>query len=154
MSAFSLLVVPFIVWSLRAWSIGSATDNVAQVSTCRNVPGSPGYPTSMQWEALNTTVSGRLVKVVPFVEFCNDMGGCTEEQSASSSFRANVPGAMDQVKLSLPPFYFPHTIETDICTISVAKLGTGWDCLLTMIDVNPQFTSARVGLFFKPTICL
>jgi hypothetical protein len=70
-------------------------------SSCRNVPGNPGYPTNELWTALNSTVSGRLVEVVPFVEFCNTQGGCTAEQSTSASFRAGVPGAMDEVRLSL-----------------------------------------------------
>ena len=38
------------------------------------------------------------MNVVPFVEFCNIQGGCTPEQSASSSFRAGVPGAMFGVR--------------------------------------------------------
>ena len=67
---------------------------------CRNVPGSPGYPTNEQWAALNNSVSGRLVEIIPFVEFCNTQGGCTAEQSASSSFRAGVPGAMNEVRVS------------------------------------------------------
>lgn len=90
----------------RALTQGLVTStNVTQspllTSTCRNVPGNPGYPTNEQWAALNTTVSGRLVRVVPFVEFCDAHGGCTTEQSSSSSFRAEVPGAMNEVRLSL-----------------------------------------------------
>ena len=81
------------------------------LSTCRNLPGDPGYPTHEQRAVLNTTVSGRLVKIVPFVEFCNSQGGCTAEQSASSSFRAGVPGAMDGVR-SLP-FRFLASVEPD-----------------------------------------
>ena len=87
----------------------TSTSFVAQTpqisSTCRNVPGNPGYPTNEQWAALNTTVSGRLVQVVPFVEFCNAQGGCTAEQSSSSSFRAGVPGAMNEVRLLIFGFY-------------------------------------------------
>ena len=84
--------------------------------------GDPGYPTNEQWAVLNATVLGRLVNIVPFVEFCNSQGGCTAEQSASSSFRSGVPGEMDGVR-SLP-FRFLASIEAD--TWFVAKLGTGW----------------------------
>ena len=90
--------------------------------TCRNIPGNLGYPTNDQWAALNTTVSGRLVKVVPFVEFCNSQGGCTAEQSSSASFRAGVPGAMDGVSVSLSAFWARRRMIYDFA----AKLGTGW----------------------------
>ncbi|KAJ6466817.1 hypothetical protein C8R45DRAFT_1106242 [Mycena sanguinolenta] len=46
--------------------------------TCRNVPGSPQYPTPIEWNALSATVSGRLITVVPAL------------------FRATIPGAMNQ----------------------------------------------------------
>lgn len=85
---------------LREWS-GLASAN--NQSSCRNVPGDAGFPTDAEWAVLNTTVSGRLVKVVPFVEFCTAQGGCTAQQSGSSVFRAGIPGAMNQVKLS-PPY--------------------------------------------------
>ncbi|KAF8804519.1 FAD-binding domain-containing protein [Phlegmacium glaucopus] len=80
-----------------AWSgLASVIDNNDRSSYCRNIPGDPGFPTNTQWAALNTTVSGRLVNVVPFVEFCTAQGGCTAQQSGSSVFRAGVPGAMNQ----------------------------------------------------------
>jgi hypothetical protein len=81
-----------------AWYGLTSTSTAQSPQICRNVPGNPGFPTDMQWAAFNTTVSGRLVKVVPFVEFCTVRGGCTMEQSTSSSFRAGVPGAMDGVR--------------------------------------------------------
>ena len=97
-----------------AWSGLTSASHVAwqsPSSTCRNVPGNPGFPTDEQWATLNTTVSGRLVKVVPFVEFCTAQGGCTAEQFTSATFRATVPGAMDEVRLVLFLFFF--SIETD-----------------------------------------
>ena len=88
----SALLISFLAWSI--WSaLVSATNQ-----TCRNVPGSPGFPTSAQWETLNNTVSGRLVKVVPFLDYCATIGGCTTEQFDNSTFRADVPGAMNYVK--------------------------------------------------------
>ena len=115
-----LLLSLFVSGALTSSSI--VTQSPRTLSTCRNLPGDPGYPTNEQWAVLNTTVSGRLVKIVPFVEFCNSQGGCTAEQSASSSFRAGVPGAMDGVR-SLP-FRFLASIEAD--TWFAAKLGAGW----------------------------
>ena len=100
----TLLISLFVC---SAWSGLTSTCDIRQspqsLSTCRNVPGSPGFPTHEQWAALNATVSGRLVEIVPFVEFCSARGGCTAEQFTSSSFRARVPGAMNQVRLV--PFF-------------------------------------------------
>ncbi|KAJ7203186.1 FAD-binding domain-containing protein [Mycena rebaudengoi] len=64
---------------------------------CRNVPGSAGFPTAAAWKALNSTVSGRLVDVVPTAKYCANLpGGCTDEQWTSAIFRITIPGAMDQ----------------------------------------------------------
>ncbi|KAJ6598364.1 FAD-binding domain-containing protein [Mycena vulgaris] len=66
---------------------------------CRNIPGSPGYPSVAAWNALNSTISGRLVSVVPSAKYCASLpgGACTDEQWTSALFRSTIPGAMDQV---------------------------------------------------------
>ena len=101
----ALLISLFVCRALISSSI-DVSESPLTLSTCRNVPGNPGYPTNEQWATLNSTVSGRLVEVVPFVEFCNTRGGCTPEQSASSSFRAEVPGAMNGVSKEFLLFRF------------------------------------------------
>ncbi|KAG6908632.1 hypothetical protein DXG01_003810 [Tephrocybe rancida] len=67
--------------------------------TCCNVPGSIGYPKDAQWAALNSTISGRLVSVVPSAQFCKNLpaGSCTDAQWSSAVFRNEIPGAMNQV---------------------------------------------------------
>ena len=101
----SALLISLFVCRALISSNGIVHQSPLTLSTsCRNVPGDPGYPTNEQWDTLNSTVLGRLVKVVPFVEFCHIRGGCTPEQSASSSFRAEVPGAMNGVRCL--PFQF------------------------------------------------
>ena len=117
----ALLVSLFVCRALTSTSF--VTQSPLTLSTCRNAPGNPGYPTNEQWAALNTTISGRLVEVVPFVEFCNtQQGGCTAEQSASASFRAGVPGAMDEVRVSLSV----SGLDSKLIHGLAAKLGTGW----------------------------
>jgi hypothetical protein len=66
---------------------------------CRNVPDSAGYPSAVAWNALNATISGRLVVAVPSAKYCASLpgGACTDEQWASSVFRNTIPGAMSQV---------------------------------------------------------
>ncbi|KAJ7474372.1 FAD-binding domain-containing protein [Mycena galericulata] len=66
---------------------------------CRNIPGSAGYPGPAAWRAFNSTISGRLVNVVPSAKFCESLpsGECTEEQWTSFVFRNTIPGAMNQV---------------------------------------------------------
>ena len=61
---------------------------------CRNQPGSSGYPSAAVWSALNDSIDGRLVKVVPSAKACVELG-CTEAQWESSIFRQMIPGSMN-----------------------------------------------------------
>src|SRR6266446_3908347 len=63
---------------------------------CRNQPGDPGYPSSADWSALNNSIDGRLVKVVPSSMACAELG-CTEAQWESGIFRQTIPGSMNSV---------------------------------------------------------
>lgn len=66
---------------------------------CRNQPGDPGYPTDTEWAALNDTIGGSLVRVVPSVEACRELD-CTDAQWASGIFRQTIPGAMNAVRIA------------------------------------------------------
>ncbi|KAF7348764.1 FAD-binding domain-containing protein [Mycena venus] len=68
-------------------------------SRCRNVPGSAGFPHASGWQALNESVSGRLVAAVPSAKYCASLptGACTDAQWKSALFRNTIPGAMNQV---------------------------------------------------------
>ncbi|KAI0248046.1 hypothetical protein BJV78DRAFT_1132054 [Lactifluus subvellereus] len=63
-------------------------------SRCRNQPGDPGYPTAADWSALNNTLRGRLLNVVPSAKACLELG-CTEAQWESGIFRQTIPGSMN-----------------------------------------------------------
>ncbi len=65
---------------------------------CRTVPGDPSFPSNEEWNSLNSSVSGRLVKAVPSAQFCNMHSGCTDAEWTSASFRADIPGAMNYVR--------------------------------------------------------
>ncbi|KAF8996673.1 FAD-binding domain-containing protein, partial [Hymenopellis radicata] len=65
--------------------------------SCRSAPGDAGFPSDDAWGALNASISGHLVTAVPSGQFCKARGGCTDAEWTSAVFRANVPGAMDQV---------------------------------------------------------
>ncbi|KAJ7182772.1 FAD-binding domain-containing protein [Mycena crocata] len=73
--------------------------------TCRNVPGSAGYPTTAAWNAFNASISGRLLNVVPSAKYCASLpgGACTDAQWTSALFRSTLPGAMDQGYDLTPP---------------------------------------------------
>jgi hypothetical protein len=76
---------------------------------CRNQPGSSGYPSAAGWSALNDSIDGRLVKVVPSANACVALG-CTEAQWESAVFRQSIPGSMNVVSyqnlhLSFLPTY-------------------------------------------------
>ncbi|KAJ6577666.1 FAD-binding domain-containing protein [Mycena capillaripes] len=64
--------------------------------TCRNVPGSAGFPNASTWSTLNATISGRLIAAVPSAEYCASLGGCTDAQWTSALFRYTIPGAMNK----------------------------------------------------------
>ena len=63
---------------------------------CRNQPGGPGYPSAADWSALNNSIDGRLVKVMPSAKACVELG-CTDAQWESGVFRQNIPGSMNTV---------------------------------------------------------
>ncbi|KAJ7499969.1 FAD-binding domain-containing protein [Mycena latifolia] len=69
--------------------------------TCRNVPGSAGFPNAAAWSTLNATVGGRLVNVVPSAKYCASLpgGACTDAQWTSALFRSTIPGALNQVRM-------------------------------------------------------
>ncbi|KAJ7107420.1 hypothetical protein C8R44DRAFT_885433 [Mycena epipterygia] len=62
----------------------------------REAQGIP-LPQTPEWSAFNTTVSGRLVTVVPSAQYCANLGGCTDAQWTSALFRTTIPGAMNYV---------------------------------------------------------
>ncbi|KAJ3572680.1 hypothetical protein NP233_g2926 [Leucocoprinus birnbaumii] len=90
----------------------------AHALTCRNVPGSPGYPTDRQWQALNESVSNRLVRAIPSGEYCRETN-CTDAEWTSAVWRNEIPGAMNTVNFeqdydSNPPSLCGRT-SPDIC---------------------------------------
>lgn len=85
-------------WSIFLASVSLPLRSVFAAS-CRNVPGDIGFPSNTQWAALNASVLGRLVPVVPSAQFCKSqpLGICTTLQWTSAVFRNEIPGAMNQV---------------------------------------------------------
>jgi hypothetical protein len=98
----------FSMWSFAASALlllcalshqSSAAQSESKRQTCRNVPGSAGFPDAAAWSAFNASVSGRLVTVVPSAKFCSTRpGGCTDAEWSSALFRSAIPGAMNQVR--------------------------------------------------------
>ena len=89
---------------------------------CRNQPGSPGYPSGANWSALNDTIDGRLVNVVPSAKACLELG-CTEAQWESAVFRQAIPGSMNSV--SILPLAEPLLDFPPYSSPVVVQLGTG-----------------------------
>ena len=87
---------------------------------CRNQPGSSGYPSVTDWSALNDSIYGRLVNVVPSAKACVELG-CTEAHWESAVFRQSIPGSMNAVGV-LPESLFglPSCLSP-----VVVQLGTG-----------------------------
>ncbi|KAI0061773.1 FAD-binding domain-containing protein [Artomyces pyxidatus] len=72
----------------------SAQLSRSYASKCRSQPGDAAFPSQAQWSALNTSVAGRLIHVVPSAQACRQMN-CTEAQWTSGLFRADIPGSMN-----------------------------------------------------------
>ncbi|KAJ7120195.1 hypothetical protein C8R44DRAFT_877645 [Mycena epipterygia] len=62
-------------------------------------------PNVTTWGALNKTIGGRLVEVVPSAKYCASLpgGACTDAQWASSLFRNTIPSAINQGYDLTPP---------------------------------------------------
>jgi hypothetical protein len=86
---------------------------------CRNQPSNPGYPTNADWSALNDTMNGRLINVVPSAKACHQLG-CTEDQWESGVFRQTIPGSMNSVRS--PTLSLSSLIIFFAC---IVQLGTG-----------------------------
>lgn len=50
----------------------AASASASSNSSCRCFPGDTCWPSTASWSALNSTVSGRLVKTVPLGAVCHD----------------------------------------------------------------------------------
>jgi hypothetical protein len=88
------LLYPVTVAALAVLLFSSAFHALA--SQCRNEPGDPGYPTATDWSALNDTIGGMLLNVLPSAEACRELA-CTEAQWESGIFRQTIPGSMNSV---------------------------------------------------------
>ncbi|KAJ6554344.1 FAD-binding domain-containing protein [Mycena capillaripes] len=89
-----------LFYSLFGHSREAASEDLTSKSpVCRNTPGDPRYPSAIAWSALNSTISGRLVSVVPSAKYCASLpaGACNDTQWESALFRGQIPGAMNQV---------------------------------------------------------
>jgi hypothetical protein len=63
----------FLARFLIATGLGLIAYVAAQNTTrCRNIPSDAGWPGIDHWQALNTTVSGRLIKTTPAGHVCHD----------------------------------------------------------------------------------
>lgn len=66
----------------------------SRAATCRTTPNDSGFPDDTLWNSLNSSVSGRLAKVVPSALDCYQRG-CSPEEFASSTWREeNLHGSM------------------------------------------------------------
>ncbi|KAJ3575466.1 hypothetical protein NP233_g1083 [Leucocoprinus birnbaumii] len=92
---------------MKLWGVLILAAYTACAQRCRNIPGSPGYPTTTEWDALDSSVGGRLVQALPSGEVCR-LTLCSTADWTSANWRNTVPGAMNQVNWeqdynSVPP---------------------------------------------------
>ncbi|PBK73639.1 FAD-binding domain-containing protein [Armillaria solidipes] len=110
---------------------------------CRTVPGDPSFPSGEEWNGLNSSVSGRLVKAVPSAQFCNMHGGCTDAEWTSASFRADIPGAMNQVNWEQDH----ESIPPSICQRNSTDCGQGNVPLYAILAESVE--DVQIGVAFS-----
>ncbi|KAI1272223.1 hypothetical protein F5Y07DRAFT_308514 [Xylaria sp. FL0933] len=76
-----------------------------QGATCRNIPGDAGWPSSRDWDLLNKTVDGRLIRTTPLAALCH---GTEYDQKQCEGLKTAWPFAGIHVPESaefLMPYY-------------------------------------------------
>ncbi|KAK0475870.1 FAD-binding domain-containing protein [Armillaria novae-zelandiae] len=112
---------------------------------CRTIPGDPNFPSVEEWNSLNYSISGRLVKAVPSTRFCDMHGGCTDAEWTSASFRSNIPGAMDSVNWEQDY----ESIPQSICLRDSTNCGQGKVPLYAVLAESIE--DVQIGVAFSST---
>ena len=98
-SPYSLRILPYAL--LLCLSLPSSK---ASATRCKAVPGSPSWPTEAQWDALNSSIAGRLLAPLPPAAVCDTILPVFNNASCSyvasqwtvSDFHARDPVSVDQ----------------------------------------------------------
>ena len=69
---FSQIIILIAYASLTLPCFSHASPIASAAATCRNIPGDTGWPSSNDWQDLNSTVGGRLIATVPLGSSCHD----------------------------------------------------------------------------------
>ena len=96
LAAMARLLSTFLVFFGAFFNEGACT-------TCKVTPDSPDWPSDAQWQALNASVSGRLIKPTPPAVVCHpdrpqyDNASCNAllSQWTNSSFHLDTPATAD-----------------------------------------------------------
>ncbi|RYP18465.1 hypothetical protein DL765_003919 [Monosporascus sp. GIB2] len=73
--------------SLSALTFLSGLGNAA--SSCKNIPGDKGWPSSRHWARLNQTVGGRLIETVPMPSVCHEAPYNAFNQGMCDALKSN-----------------------------------------------------------------
>ncbi|KAF8527013.1 FAD-binding domain-containing protein [Hysterangium stoloniferum] len=93
---------------------------------CRTLPGDPSFPSARQIAAFNASVGGRLINVMPSGEFCNSLlGGCTDAEWSSATFKIDIPGAMLAVNWEQALSHDYTSTPSSLCFRNSTTCGQG-----------------------------
>ena len=108
-----------VLFTASSLALSSPSIFTVAPAGCRNVPGDSGWPSIAQWDQLNTTVGGRLIKTIPIgspcyqknfdvVDFKADIS--TYDNASCSSLREhwNLPTFHDESSSSVMQTYFAN----------------------------------------------
>ncbi|KAK0505036.1 FAD-binding domain-containing protein [Armillaria luteobubalina] len=90
-----------------------------------------------------TKLSVWLVKPDPSAQFCNMHGGCTDAEWTSASFRAGIPGAMDQVNWEQDY----NSIPPSVCERNSTDCGQGNVPLYAILAESVE--DVQIGIAFS-----
>ncbi|KAF8527024.1 FAD-binding domain-containing protein [Hysterangium stoloniferum] len=112
-----MLSISALTTVLHAILVGT----VLSSPNCRSQPGDASFPNPDQIQQFNSSIGGRLVPVIPTGKFCQNVGGCTDDQWNDPAFREVIPGSMlqpnwEQDFVSNPP---------SICYRNTTNCGQG-----------------------------
>ncbi|KAJ4303025.1 hypothetical protein N0V90_001916 [Kalmusia sp. IMI 367209] len=81
------MALEFFVSFLALGTVSARSIPVPRANTCRPIPGDAAWPTSSKWNALNKTISGRLIATVPLPSVCHSMPFGTYNADACTAIK-------------------------------------------------------------------
>jgi len=108
------------IGNFSAIAFGDSSAPVANSSSCRAFPGTPGWPIDDEWNRLNSSLGGALLKPVPLGAACYQ--GAYYDAARCEYLIVN--GSTDRVFLDDPLNVLTQWPEGDTCDLAINATGS------------------------------